>query len=134
MEFKIQVIGTQKGFNPSSLLNHYSLIFEQFNHFIIMEDNKNFIDFLKAITTVGSNYNDILICNFIKEVVFEMKNFNGFYIKDSYEAVLICKEEQFNDECYGSFVIENTFVIHFVSNYIFIEEIKTKKQYMYYCD
>jgi len=132
MNFKIQVIGFDKETFQSAndVLNTYSIIFEEYELFILHENNKDFIDFLKWNITSENR----MVANVFKPMKFELHDFIGFYC-DYYKTTITCEDcECFKTKLYGSFVLNNQYVLHFIGYDIFIENIKTKEQYYYYCD
>lgn len=137
MNFRIQLIGVEPIYkeNPNIVLNHYGIIFHRYNQYLEDNNENDFVSFLKDITNKESKYNDPYLSDFIKDSKFDLLNFVGFYHGGEYDVSLI---DNTNDniklKLHGSFVIDNKYFLHFCSSYIYIEEIKTRKQYMYYCD
>jgi len=131
MNFKIQYIGVEPKYkeDPRIVLNNYGIIFTKYNDYIEEEGETDFVSFLQEISK------DTYLSDFIKESNFTLNNFIPFSNKFDYEVSLI---DHTNEDCeyrpHGSFVLNNKYILHFYCSYIYIENIKTHKQYMYYCD
>jgi len=134
MNFKIQVIGNQKDYTPNEILNFYGIIFQRYDSYLEDNNIRDFISFLKQATTKDNKYNNYMVADFIKEVKFEVSNFDGFYTGGKYNVSLLDKIDNLKFDVLGSFVIDNKYLLHFTGSYIYIECIKSKKQYYYYCD
>lgn len=106
---------------PINILNHYGIVLKRYFNYVILENDSNFIEFLKFNEKNNEYVNDFLTeCSFFKDTT----NFVNFETKHGKDKAL----------CYGLFTINNRYYCYAIGGSILVKDINTNKVYFYYCD